>query len=81
MQVSVFGFNWAEVCERPDAESILDEMIRPGNVDLYATYRPDDMWPTDSAALHFSMVDALNSVSVAAISEEAWSGCADGRTH
>jgi hypothetical protein len=69
MQVSVFGFNWSEVCKRPDAEAILDEMIRTDDVDLYATYLPDAMWPNDSASLHFSIVDALNSLSVSAISQ------------
>jgi len=57
MQVSVFGFNWVEVCKRPNAETIVDEMILTDDVDLYATYLPDDMWLNDSASLHFSIVE------------------------
>ncbi len=68
MQISVFGFNWAEVCKRPNVEAILDEMIRTDDVDLYATYVPDEMWPNDSASLHYSIVEALNSLSPASIS-------------
>ncbi len=69
MQISVFGFNWAEVCKRPDVEAILEEMILTDDVDLYATYVPDEMWPNDSASLHYSIVEALNSLSVASISQ------------
>lgn len=69
MQISVLGFNWAEVCKRPDVEAILDEMICTDDVDLYATYVPDEMWPNDSASLHYSIVEALNSLSPASISQ------------
>jgi len=69
MQVSVFGFNWVEVCKRPNAETIVDGMILTDDVDLYATYLPDDMWLNDSASLHFSIVEVLSSLSVASISQ------------
>lgn len=60
MQVSCFAFNWDEVRKRPSADAIVEEMICTDDVDLYATYLPDEIWRGDSAMLHFAVASALS---------------------
>ena len=60
MQVSCFAFNWQEVLKRPDAAAIVDEMIRTDDIDIYATYLPEELLPNDSAMLHFAVASALS---------------------
>lgn len=59
MQVTCFGFDWDEVRRRPDAEAIVAEMIRTEDIDRYATYLPDELWPSDRATVHFALASAL----------------------
>lgn len=59
MQVTCQAFDWEEVKKRPDVETVVAEMIRTDDVDIYSTYLPNETWPSDSAILHFSVASAL----------------------
>lgn len=60
MQVSCFGLDWNEVSKRRSADAIVKEMIATDDIDLYATYLPDGLWKSDSAALHLEVAEVLS---------------------
>ena len=41
-------------------KTIVEEMIETDDIDLYATYLPDEIWRSDSATQHFEAAEALS---------------------
>lgn len=60
MQVTCQAFNWEEVRKRPNVDAIVAEMIHTDDIDIYSTYMPGEIWPSDSAILHFAVASALS---------------------
>ncbi|CAB1065556.1 hypothetical protein D1BOALGB6SA_10353 [Olavius sp. associated proteobacterium Delta 1] len=59
MQVTCSAFDWEEVRKRPNAETVVEEMILTDDIDLYDKPLPDGIWLSDSATQHFDTAEVL----------------------
>jgi hypothetical protein len=60
MQITCFGFDWAEVRKRSSAEQIVEEMIHSDDIDKYSKQLPGSIWRSDSANQHFETAEILS---------------------